>query len=269
MYLYASDEEVAGQGVTAGEFFRRLGRRVTAGLNELTSEGYVYRVDLRLRPEGAGDNAYSMEAFEHYYRSRVGTWDRLALLKTWPVAGSRALGLSFLEMARKFIYDQPFELKALNDVRSVKQQIDQKMRARRGSDCNVKLGTGGIREIELIAQSFQVSYGSRIPEIRERNTLKALTALFRHSLISAKEHEALRQAYLFLRDAENKLQMANDTQTHNLPKEPEELAMYSRLLGYAEGEEFMREYRLHTGRVHGVFESVFGPGGLQRLLSGH
>ncbi len=257
IYLYASDHE-APASMSASEYFRRLSQKITAGLNDFTSEGYVYRVDLRLRPEGkAGEIACSLDGFRRYYQSRVGTWERLALLKAWPVAGDRALGRRFLDMAREFIYDLPFDSKALEDVVNMKRKIDEQMAIREQRNRNVKLGTGGIREIELVAQSLQVAHGGAIPQIRERTTLKALAALCEHSLILGKECETLTRAYVFLRDVENKLQMVNDKQTHSLPREQEELNTCARLLGYSEAEEFSRDYKHHTGQVHRIFEARF------------
>jgi len=257
IYFYASDSEQAGS-VAAADFFRRLAQKITAGLNEFTSEGYMYRVDLRLRPEGdAGYIVYPMDGFERYYRSRVATWERLALLKAWPVAGNRALGRAFLEMARTFIYDRAFDAKALDDVRSMKSKIDKKMQLRDQSSRNVKLGTGGIREIELIVQSLQVRHGSQMPKIRERNTAKALAALTEQSFLSRDECDRLIKGYVFLRDVENKLQMAHDTQTHSLPTNESELNVVARSLGYPGTAEFLRDYQSHTGEVNRIFESHF------------
>jgi glutamate-ammonia-ligase adenylyltransferase len=256
IYLYGTDHEEAG-AMTAREYFRRLCQKITAGLNELTGEGYVYRVDLRLRPEGAGDIAYPLDGFERYYQTRVGTWERLALLKAWPVAGSRPLGRAFLEMASEFIYNRPFDRKALEDIRSMKRKIDHKMMLREQRTRNVKLGTGGIREIELIAQSLQVRYGCQLPQIRERNTLRALRALSDQVLLPAEECDTLTRAYLFLRDVENKLQMANDAQTHSLPREREQLTTYARTLGYSDAETFLRDYQRHTSQVNRLFERCF------------
>ncbi len=128
---------------------------------------------------------------------------------------------------------------------------------------NVKLGAGGIREIELIVQALQVCHGARTPQIRERNTMKALGALRDISLISAEECETLMRAYVFLRDVENKLQMVNDAQTHSLPIEGQELAACARRLGYSDNdlggaaEQLLRDYQHHTGQVNRVFEGVF------------
>ncbi|HEY8461456.1 MAG TPA: glutamate-ammonia-ligase adenylyltransferase, partial [Blastocatellia bacterium] len=276
IYLYSSDqEEVEGNGgtISASEYFRRLCRKITLALSEFTGEGYVYRVDLRLRPEGkAGNIAYSLDGFERYYRSRGETWERLALLKAWPVAGDRALGRRFLEMARPFIYDRPFDLEALEEVRDIKRKIDRRISVRRQNSRlgrNVKLGAGGIREIELIVQALQVCHGARTPQIRERNTMKALVALRDQSLISAEECGTLSRAYVFLRDVENKLQMVDDAQTHSLPIDGWELAACARRLGYADdetgpaAERFLRDYQLHTGQVNRIFEEIFSSVGPQ------
>jgi glutamate-ammonia-ligase adenylyltransferase len=271
LYLYASDSEKVMEGaatISASEYFRRLCQKITVALSEGAGEGYVYRVDLRLRPEGrAGNIAYSLDGFERYYRSRGETWERLALLKAWPVAGDLALGRRFLEMARPFIYDRLFDLKALEELRNIKRKIDRRIsikqqgRARGGR--NVKLGAGGIREIELIVQALQVCHGARTPQLRERNTMKALGALRDQSLISAEECETLSQAYVFLRDVENKLQMVDDAQTHSLPIDGQELAACARRLGYydnelgAAAEQFLSDYQRHTGQVNRIFEEIF------------
>ena len=257
IYLYASEAEQANS-ITARDYFRRLAQKISTGLNDFTGEGYVYRVDLRLRPEGeAGYIAYPLAGYERYYRSRLSTWERLALLKAWPVAGNRVLGRAFLDMVRRFIYDEGLDDKALGDIRMMKSKIDQQMMLRDQRSRNVKLGTGGIREIELIAQSLQVRHGSEIPQIRQRNTLTALAALCEQSLISREECDILTHAYIFLRDVENKLQMANDAQTHSLPRDEKELTVVARTLGHDGADGFLREYHRQTGEVNRIFESHF------------
>src|SRR5206468_8961924 len=111
------------------------------------------------------------EGFERYYRTRIGAWERLALLKAWPVAGSRLLGRRFLAMSRPFIYEPEFDLKTLDEVREMKSRIDEKISARGQTDRNVKLGKGGIREIELVVQTLQAMNGGRLPAILQRSTL--------------------------------------------------------------------------------------------------
>jgi glutamate-ammonia-ligase adenylyltransferase len=257
MYVYGSDEETA-RSIPAPEYFRRLSVRMTAALNDFTSEGYVYRVDLRLRPEGdSGYIAYSLHGYKRYYETRLGSWERLALLKAWPVAGNRELGSRFLKMVNPFVYERPFDGATLEDIRTMKRKMDEQIAARQQRDRNVKLGTGGIREIELIAQMMQVRHGSSIPQLQVRTTLGALTALCDASLISVEQCNTLSEAYVFLRDVENKLQMINDAQTHSLPRDHEQLTACARLLGYSEAEQLLREYQRHTGSVNVLFDRVF------------
>jgi [glutamine synthetase] adenylyltransferase / [glutamine synthetase]-adenylyl-L-tyrosine phosphorylase len=257
VYLYSSAAH-SQTSVSPVEYFRRLSKKITSGLNAFTGEGYMYRVDLRLRPEGeSGDVICSLDGFERYYRSRLATWERLALLKAWPVAGSRVLGRDFLRMAQPFIYDPPLDGRARQDVRNMKGKIDRKMTLRGQLSRNVKLGTGGIREIELIAQSLQVQHGGKVAEVQGRNTLAVLEALAERSFVDREACDALMRGYIFLRDVENKLQMANDAQTHSLPRDEEELNVVARTLGYANAEAFLRDYEYHTRNVNRVFESHF------------
>ncbi len=264
IYLYEFDREDPATGISASEYFKRLSQKITVALSEFTGEGYVYRVDLRLRPEGSvGNIAYSLDGFQRYYNSRGETWERLALLKAWPVAGDRNLGRKFIEAVHSFVYDRTFDRKALDDVRSMKKKIDRKMAIRQQRRRNVKLGFGGIREIELIVQALQVSFGCKSPGICHRNTLKALRALSDRSLIGEEEYNKLSSAYVFLRDVENKLQMVDDAQTHSIPANAGELTFLARMLDYSgddrvsASEAFARDYQHHTGRVNEVFESFF------------
>jgi glutamate-ammonia-ligase adenylyltransferase len=251
MYVYASGQKESG-GLTAAEYFHRLGQRITRGLSEFTGEGYVYRVDLRLRPEGvAGNIADPVDGYERYYQSRMSAWERLALLKAWPVAGNRQLAKSFLEMAWKFIHATPFDVQTFEEVRTMKRQTDQQAAARRTQGHNVKLGAGGIREIELVTQALQARHG-----LLGRNTLQALNALYDQNILSGDDRARLAGAYVFLRDVENKLQMVNDAQTHTLPLGQTELIVIARLLGYADADAFAREYQRHTGEVNTIFEDV-------------
>ena len=272
MFLYASDTEQAG-GLAAADYFRRLSQKIAQGLSSFTSEGYVYRVDLRLRPEGkAGNLADSLSGFRRYYEKRLAPWERLALIKAWPVAGNRALGHTFLEMAEPFIYRGAFGSDDVRDVLQMKRKIDEKISGRRDVGRNVKLGRGGIREIELIVQSLQASHGDRLPEVRTRNTMRALEVLARTSLLSGEEYAALAMAYVFLRDVENKLQMANDAQTHSLPLAEDELAACASLLGYKNGGDipqliarFEEDYNHHTAGVSRLFETILGRADLKRF----
>jgi len=245
-------------------FYEALAQRVTAALSDLTAEGYVYRVDLRLRPEGrVGPLAQSLRACAEYYATRGATWERLALLRAWPVAGDDGVGRLFLEQVQPFVYG-PFGREALADLRRMKGDSDRRVAGRDETHRNVKLGLGGIREIEFVAQALAIRHGATDSGLRVRNTRGSLLALLERKLLTTEEHAVLDAAYLFLRDVENKLQMAADAQTHSLPQSAVALRLCGRSLGYRDpgggldpGEALMRDYRAHTDAAHRVFESVF------------
>jgi glutamate-ammonia-ligase adenylyltransferase len=258
MFLYASHDEQTPE-ISAQDYFRLLAQKISEELSAITDEGYVYRVNLRLRPEGdAGNFADPLDGYERYYRTRMGAWERLALLKAWPVAGSQTLGKRFLKMSRAFIVEPAFDSKALADVREMKARTDDKASGRGQTDRNVKLGTGGIREIELIVQSLQATYGVRFPQLLDRNTLRSLANLHETLLIDSEEFELLRNAYHFLCGVENKLQMVGDVQTHSVPREMEDLRTCARLLGYSDAASLLHAYQNHTSHVRRLFDKFVG-----------
>jgi glutamate-ammonia-ligase adenylyltransferase len=266
VFLYA-DEDAAVPLGDGGEYFQALARGVTGALADTTAEGNVYRVDLRLRPEGkTGRAAQPLGGFDEYYATRGVTWERLALVKAWPVGGDRALGARFVLRVAPFVYARPFDAQALEAVRRVKRQIDRKIAARRESQRHVKLGIGGIREIEFACQVLQVRFARDHEGLRVRSTLGALAALREARLVPGPEHDVLARAYVFLRDVENKLQMVSDAQVHALPASDEELRACALRLGYRDREgrtaiEAMgADFRAHTEATHRIFEDVLaGP----------
>jgi glutamate-ammonia-ligase adenylyltransferase len=281
IYVYASHEgetraprgksagKPAGVGISSEEYFEILSRELTKALVEQTREGYVFRVDLRLRAEGSvGQLARSLADYKKYYETRGMAWERLALLKAWPVAGSMAVGRAFLTMAKPFIFgagklDCDGALAIVQNVRAVKEMIDAKMAERGHERRNVKLGIGGIREIEFLAQTVQVLAGKQVPAILDRSTLGALPRFVTRRLISGRERDELTAAYLFLRDVEHKLQMVHDLQTHALPDETEELERCAIRGGYdgsdrtAAVKKFLADHAAHTAAVHRAFQSLF------------
>jgi glutamate-ammonia-ligase adenylyltransferase len=271
VYVYDRDHGGVGRGragPSRGQYHQALARRLTAALGEVTAEGHVYRVDLRLRPEGgAGSVTLPLSAFAAYYRTRGATWERLALLKAWPVAGDRDLGARCLQRTRGFVFNRPFEEPALAEVRRLKRQIDQRTSQRSEQGRHVKLGVGGIREVELLTQVLQARFGRQRPGLRQRGTLPALDALLEEDLLAPAEHRTLQKAYLFLRDVENKLQVVSDAQVHVLPEDPEEIRRCALRLGYRDGdgdltarEALLTDYRRHTEAVHRLYARVVGTG---------
>jgi glutamate-ammonia-ligase adenylyltransferase len=238
------------------EFFIRLAQAITHELSGFTEEGYFYRVDLRLRPEGStGRIAVSLNACRNYYSSWGETFERMALVKARPVGGSQELGDEFCAAFNPFVYRSFLDFAALEEIQEIKGRIETKLGSRKKQEVHVKLGAGGIREIEFFVQALQLIYGGRNLDLQERGTIRALEKLLEHEYLSTREYEELLQAYLFLRDLEHKLQMVLHLQTHELPSSPEELYKCARrmgLTGSAEKETVDKLKRLYQGHVRKV-----------------
>ncbi|MFY4728803.1 hypothetical protein [Nitrospira sp. BLG_2] len=282
LYIYESDNgetraptdkhaaKPAGVGISNEEYFEILSRELTRALTEPTREGYVFRVDLRLRAEGSvGRLARSLASYQRHYLVRGQVWERLALLKASPVAGSHEIGQAFLRLIKRFVLgtgeklDGDKALAIVQDVRAVKDMIDAKMTDRGHGQRNVKLGTGGIREIEFFVQTVQVLVGRKVLALLDRSTLGSLNRLARKKLLSSEDRDILTAAYLFLRDVEHKLQMVHDLQTHALPDSSEELERCAVRMGYGAddrkkaAELFQADHQRHTEMVHRSFRSFF------------
>jgi glutamate-ammonia-ligase adenylyltransferase len=259
------------RGLSNEEYFEILARELTKALTEQTHEGYLYRVDLRLRAEGSvGQLTRSLDEYDKYYRTRGQVWERLALLKAWPIAGSQKVGRSFVKLVRPFVLGAPSERSAVEqglaiveEVRSVKDRIDAKMAERGQEQRNVKLGGGGIREIEFFVQTIQALAGSRLPGILDRGTIGSLARLHNAGILSAKQQSGLTRAYQFLRDVEHKLQMVHDMQTHALPDRQDKLERCAIRMGYIGASrsvalnQFQADHAAHRTVVHDIFRSFF------------
>ena len=271
IFVYGEEGETGGiagpEGVISGrlshqELFRKLGELLVKGLSEASPDGHLYRVDLRLRPEGrSGAIAASLRSCEFYYESWGQTWERQALIKARPIAGSLELGEAFLTMMAPFVYRQSLDPASLDEIRAMKDRINlavaQDARARR----NVKLGYGGIREIEFLVQGIQLLHGGKNPWVREPNTLRALHRLAGQGFLADVDYEALVRAYTFLRRLEHRLQIIHDRQTHTLPDDPQELVGLGRRMGYHPpehsdaGAALLADYERHTTAVRTLYDS--------------
>ena len=223
------------------EVMSRLVRRLVRIMQERTGEGYVFRTDLRLRPDpGATPLAINTEAALIYYESRGQNWERAAFIKARPVAGDLAAGSSFLAELGPFIWRKYLDYAAISDVQSIKRQIH----AHKGHGKiailghNVKLGRGGIREVEFFVQTQQLIAGGRAPQLRERQTVKMLGLLAETGWIGENARDELTSAYFFLRRAEHAIQMVGDEQLHTLPKTDQELGVIAGLLGFDTTQQF-------------------------------
>ncbi|MDQ0315139.1 bifunctional [glutamine synthetase] adenylyltransferase/[glutamine synthetase]-adenylyl-L-tyrosine phosphorylase [Amorphus orientalis] len=244
----------------AAQLFVRLTRRLVHILQERTGDGYVFRTDLRLRPDpGATAVALSVPAALHYYESLGQNWERAALIKARPAAGDIPAGEALLKDISPFVWRRSFDYATIADVHSIKRQIH----AAKGhgriavAGHNIKLGRGGIREIEFFVQTQQLIAGGRNPELRGLQTLKMLAELHRAHWIDEATREELDEAYKFLRFVEHRLQMIHDEQTHTLPSGDEGLAPVARLAGFAALEEFKSGLRQRLERVQGHYAQLF------------
>ncbi|MGH8399138.1 MAG: bifunctional [glutamate--ammonia ligase]-adenylyl-L-tyrosine phosphorylase/[glutamate--ammonia-ligase] adenylyltransferase, partial [Gammaproteobacteria bacterium] len=239
------------------EYFLRLGQKLARVLDEVTADGFVFRVDLRLRPFGdAGPLALSFAALETYYQNHGREWERYALIKARPVAGDLAQGEKLLQMLRPFVYRRYLDFNAFESLREMKQLIMQEV-ARRGLESNVKLGRGGIREIEFTGQVFQLIRGGREAPLRERGIVPVLRHLGEMQYLKQTEAEALITAYEFLRRVENRLQEYQDQQTHELPKDTEGRARLAWSMGFDDWPVFDLALQEQRHQVQKIFEQVF------------
>ncbi|MBK6804077.1 MAG: bifunctional [glutamate--ammonia ligase]-adenylyl-L-tyrosine phosphorylase/[glutamate--ammonia-ligase] adenylyltransferase [Betaproteobacteria bacterium] len=257
VFLYPEEGETAGPRVVANrEFFDRLGRRVIAMLDDATADGFVFRVDMRLRPYGeSGPLTMSYAALENYLVTQGRAWERYAWLKARALTGVPQDEVDAI--VGPFVYRKYLDYDAYAGLRDVHRQIREQA-ARRDARDNVKLGPGGIREIEFIVQALQIVRGGREPGLRIRNTRAALAALASRGHLPESAAAALDAAYVFLRDTEHRLQYRDDQQTQALPDDPGELDALASALRFPSTPDFraaLDEHRLEAGRQ---FESVFG-----------
>jgi glutamate-ammonia-ligase adenylyltransferase len=243
------------------EYFIRLGRQLVRLLNEPTVDGICARVDLRLRPFGnAGRLALSFAAMEQYYQSEGRDWERYAWIKARPVAGDRTAGKQVQELLRPFIYRKYLDYTAFAGLREMKALIDAEV-ARKDLADNLKLGPGGIREIEFIVQLVQLIRGGREPSLRVRGLLPALTACEARGHIAASRARMLRDAYGLLRRVENRVQMLRDAQTHDIPDDPLSRERIALSLDYPHWEALDADLARHRAIVSEEFAAVLMPQG--------
>ena len=239
------------------QFFTRLGRRLAGVLARITEEGFVFRVDLRLRPFGeAGPLAVSFDALENYYHGQARTWERYAMIKARPVTGEADQRERLMAILRPFVYRRYVDFGVLDAIREMKRMIEAEMH-KRGMDANIKLGRGGIREIEFIGQALQLVHGGRDPALQVRGILAALERLGGRGLLPEDQVEALTVAYRFLRLTENRLQAWRDEQTHLLPEDPAGRLRLARAMDFDDWGGFQRVLDRHRARVEQIFTELF------------
>ncbi len=257
--ILAFDEEGSSDGprsLDASAYFTRVGQALVSLLADHDVDGYVYRVDLRLRPFGsAGRLALSFAAMEQYYQREGRDWERYAWIKARVVAGDRIAGARLLDTLRPFVYRRYLDYGAFAGLREMKGLIDAEV-ARKDLAGNLKLGPGGIREIEFIVQLAQLIRGGREPSLRARGLLEALAACEQRGFIPLDRARALREAYLFLRRVENRAQMFADEQTHALPDDAWARARIALALGFADADALEAAMARQRGAVAEEFAAL-------------
>jgi glutamate-ammonia-ligase adenylyltransferase len=259
---YSSDVDVLfvhrGAGAGTQEAMSRAASEVTALLAEPTAEGIVLRVDAALRPDGrAGPLSRSLDSMIEYYARHAATWERQALLKTRPVAGEGALGEEFVRAAASFVFGTVLPVSGIEDVRASKARIEELVRARGKEDQELKVGRGGIRDVEFAVQLLQLVHGGRYESVRDPNTLAALSALAEEGFVTRPDAESLADSYRFLRRLEHRLQMVRDLQTHELPDDWRALEPLARSMGLSDAARLRSEHQRHTATVRDVHERLF------------
>lgn len=257
IYAYEHDDGQVGE-LAPHPFFVKLFERVTASLRNVTEAGFVFRVDLDLRPEGRkGPLANSVLGLERYYETWGRTWERAAWIRARPVAGDLELGHEILARLRPFVFRRSLDLEQVENLIQMKARIDRESGSRpRGVD--LKLGRGGIREAEFFVQAHQLLLGGREPRLRSNNTLEALRALTASGHVSARVREELSAALELLRRVEHRVQMLDDHQTHTIPADAESRARVARSLGFASAAELDRSISAQMKIIQAHFDALLG-----------
>ncbi len=257
--LYDADKAPYAGKRDVGAFFVRVARDIVALIDDKTSSGYVFRVDLRLRPDpGSTPVALSTQAAACYYESFAQNWERAAFIKARVVAGDKAVGTAFLKEIKPFVWRRTTDFYALKQIGDIKRSLGARSSETPDkAGFNIKLGQGGIREIEFFTQLQQLLWGGRDPSLRARSTVVALNALVKAGWVSAKDRDDLVAAYDFLRTLEHRLQMTDDRQTQTLPTAIEDQAALARLAGFDDYGGLLRALGAHCAAVRRVYDSLF------------
>lgn len=268
LFLYGEEGEVFKETPRVGkqqrpvlsnhQFFCKVAEAFSAEVARASAEGFLFRVDARLRPEGdAGPLARSLDSCENYYAQWGQTWERMMLIKARVVAGDKGLGSEFLEMIQPFRFPSSVSPEILREIAGTKDRIEREVVRAGELERNVKLGRGGIREIEFVAQSLQVLHAGRLPFLQVSQTLSCLKKLTQYDLLSSDEATQLDAAYRFLRDVEHRLQMEDNRQTHTIPEDNGVQLRLARLMGFKSAPQFQSALQGHTGNVRHIYDSLF------------
>ncbi|MCS7338247.1 MAG: bifunctional [glutamate--ammonia ligase]-adenylyl-L-tyrosine phosphorylase/[glutamate--ammonia-ligase] adenylyltransferase, partial [Verrucomicrobiae bacterium] len=250
-------QEKQSAAMTAHQFFNRLAEAFVTELTRATADGTLYRGDLRHRREGdSGPLTRSLAGYENYYAQWGQTWERMMLIRARGVAGDKSLAAEFVEMVQPFRFPRSNLPGALSEIGQMKKRIETEVLRADELDRNIKLGRGGIREIEFIVQALQLLHAGKIPFLQISQTLPALDKLAQYNLLGLRTARQLQRAYCFLRKLEHRLQMEQGLQTHTIPASAHARKRLARLMGFRSVEKFEHALRAHTRNVRRAFDSV-------------
>ena len=256
IFLYSEEGELSPR-LSYHQWFNRLAEKILETFSVRDPEGALFRIDLRLRPEGsAGPLARSLESMENYYAGFGETWERIALIKARRIAGNRELAYEFLRQHQPFIYPRSPTPDLLDEIATIKRRIERDALGKDKLDRDVKLGRGGIREIEFVVQTLQFIHGGRHAFLQETSTLNALRALAGLELIPHAEVVDLDRAYRFLRQVEHRLQIEAEQQTHTVPRDPVALKRLARSLEFDSANEFTASLKKTMQNVRTIFDRI-------------
>lgn len=269
IFIYSEDGQTTGKKTAVREregmidnvlFFTKMAERIITILSDRSGGKAIFRVDTRLRPEGAsGSLVRSLESYELYYSSLGRSWEKQAFIKARCVAGDKKLGQAFLSMIEPFVYRKYLDYKTLGDLQRIKKRIEDEVKKKGQTETHVKLGSGGIREIEFSVQMLQLLYGGKIKSLRDPNTLSCLQKLRHANLVTKEELTDLTEAYVFLRRVEHMLQLEEERQTHVLPADETSQVYLAKRLGFFDQPhiEFSLTYGIHRQKVQQFFSRIF------------
>jgi glutamate-ammonia-ligase adenylyltransferase len=256
VFVYAKEGEFRTPGgveVSCHEYFVRLSEKIVQNLSQATAGGHLYRVDTRLRPDsGAGPLARSARGYAAYYESRGELWERQMLMKARPIAGDLVFGSAFLRELDPFVYPRTLLQHPSEYIARIKGRIEAAV----GDEANVKLMSGGIRDIEFVVQALQLLYAGKQKVLREHNTLRALAALAAAGLLTPEEASMLHEGYVFHRTLEHRLQTLFNTQTHVIPEDDAMRTSLAKRMGFGDAADLVAQSAMHRRGVRAIFDRI-------------
>jgi glutamate-ammonia-ligase adenylyltransferase len=263
LFLFSEDRTIVPPtGLTVFEYYNKIAEKTISYLTTMTREGFLYRVDTRLRPGGSkGPLAQSLTAFRNYYATQAQTWERQALINSRCVAGDRTAGREFSHSLLDMIYQETNETVLAGDIRAMRKRMEDERGREDAAHYNIKQGAGGLVDIEFLAQFLQLVHGRKDRRVRIPGTYNALRALRKRNILSAADYGILKKAFLFMRQLESRMRMVSNQSTNDLNRDPEKLASLSRRMGYVDdsvtaGRKLLSDYEQLSKEVRSVFDRL-------------